>query len=294
MERNDQWVAPAVLFPTSDGSFRQSHHRRSRAAAPAAAHPKVRQTGVPHSGAAICRLCSDRHPAPYKSLCSPDLPQQARQSEPDGPSPAPSDGDPRDPQVPAVPQPSDQSPPPAFPWIMPSESGIHDPINFSIRILGGAPESPGTALLSHEEYPHQPIPPHSIKLSAFQRKFLPGIFAEYSVSRRRKSVSAGQGFDYFFSARCEKPPARSDNHTSVHHCWTPSPRAISRSDRTAIVTQNHPPAIIFREPCQHLSGPLRMLRVRFEHWAKRLNRRKMQDRIDRLGGSKSLGCNGCS
>src|SRR5215467_13360901 len=26
-------------------------------------------------------------------------------------------------------------PPPAFPWIMPSESGIHDPINFSIRIL---------------------------------------------------------------------------------------------------------------------------------------------------------------
>src|SRR5262244_2612460 len=125
----------AVLFPTSDGSFRQSHHRRSRAAAPAAAHPKVRQTGVPHSGAAICRLCSHRHPAPYKSLCSPDLPQQARQSEPDGPSPAPSDGDPRDPQVPAVPQPSDQSPPPAFPWIMPSESGIHDPINFSIRIL---------------------------------------------------------------------------------------------------------------------------------------------------------------
>src|SRR5262249_41981972 len=126
----------AVLFPTSDGSFRQSHHRRSRAAAPAAAHPKVRQTGVPHSGAAICRLCSHRHPAPYKSLCSPDLPQQATQSEPDGPSPAPSDGDPRDPQVPAVPQPSDQSPPPAFPWIMPSESGIHDPINFSIRTLG--------------------------------------------------------------------------------------------------------------------------------------------------------------
>src|SRR5215467_11584178 len=125
----------AVLFPTSDGSFRQSHHRRSRAAAPAAAHPKVRQTGVPHSGAAICRLCSDRHPAPYKSLCSPDLPQQARQSEPDGPTPAPSDGDPRDPQVPVVLQPSDQSPPPAFPWIMPSESGIHDPINFSIRIL---------------------------------------------------------------------------------------------------------------------------------------------------------------
>src|SRR5262249_14734750 len=129
----------AVLFPTSDGSFRQSHHRRSRAAAPAAAHPKVRQTGVPHSGAAICRLCSDRHPAPYKSLCSPDLPQQARQSEPDGPTPAPSDGDPRDPQVPVVLQPSDQSPPPAFPWIMPSESGIHDPINFSIRILAATP-----------------------------------------------------------------------------------------------------------------------------------------------------------
>src|SRR5215475_4600093 len=175
-------------------------------------------------------------------------------------------------------------------------SSLMDPslVNCNYVRLGGAPESPGTALLSHEEYPHQPIPPHSIKLSAFQRKFLPGIFAEYSVSRRRKSVSAGQGFDYFFSARCEKPPARSDNHTSVHHCWTPSPRAISRSDRTAIVTQNHPPAIIFREPCQHLSGPLRMLRVRFEHWAKRLNRRKMQDRIDRLGGSKSLGCNGCS
>src|SRR5215470_6521591 len=71
--------------------------------------------------------------------------------------------------------------------------------------LGGAPESPGTALLSHEEYPHQPIPPHSIKLSAFQRKFLPGIFAEYSMSRRRKSASAGQGFDY-----SSRPDAR--NH----------------------------------------------------------------------------------
>src|SRR5262249_34257247 len=94
------------------------------------------------------------------SLCSPDLPQQATQSEPDGPSPAPSDGDPRDPQVPAVPQPSDQSPPPAFPWIMPSESGIHDPINFSIRTLGAddnnralfpsLPRCPGGERLPHQ------------------------------------------------------------------------------------------------------------------------------------------------